>query len=322
MPLTTKRVSAIVACYRDAEAIQTMYERLTRALGEVTDDFEIVWVNDASPDDSEPRLRAIADRDRRVVVVTHSRNFGSQMAFASGMTASTGDAVVLMDGDLQDPPEVIPQFAAAWLAGADVAYGVRVRRHGESLIRRVAYRIFYRLFRWLADVKIPVDAGDFSMIDRKVVDVLIAMPERDLFLRGLRAWVGFRQVGVPYERAERFAGTSTNSFLGNFRWARRGFTNFSVKPLEYVTYLAIGVSALSGLGILAYLAIYLVKGAPSGFMTLLIIGLFLGSVQLLSLAVLGDYLGRIFEEVKQRPRFIVRDVQNDHRGDAGDRFRQ
>jgi dolichol-phosphate mannosyltransferase len=311
MTLTTKRISAVVACYRDALSIAAMHERLTKALGSVTTNYEIIFVNDASPDDAEPRLRALAAVDPHVVVVSHSRNFGSQMAFASGMRVATGDAVVLLDGDLQDPPEVIPQFVAKWLEGYDVVYGVRTSRLGESWLRRAGYRTFYRLFQKLADVNIPLDAGDFSLMDRRVVAVLSEMPERDLFLRGLRAWVGFRQIGVPYERAERFAGQTTNSYLGNFRWARRGFANFSVKPLEYVVYLAVAVALLAALAIVAYvIAYFAIGGAPQGFVTLLVAVLFLGSIQLLALAILGDYLGRIFEEVKRRPRYIVREVLN------------
>jgi dolichol-phosphate mannosyltransferase len=319
MTLTTKRISAVVACYRDALSIAAMHERLTTVLSALTTSYEIIFVNDASPDDAEPRLRALAASDPHVVVVSHSRNFGSQMAFASGMRVATGDAVVLLDGDLQDPPEIIPQFVAKWLEGYDVVYGVRTSRLGESLLRRAGYRMFYRMFRRLADVNIPLDAGDFSLMDRRVVAVLSDMPERDLFLRGLRAWVGFRQIGVPYERAERFAGATTNSYLGNFRWARRGFANFSVKPLEYVTYLAVAVAILSAVAIVGYvIAYFTVPTAPRGFLTLLVAVLFLGSIQLLSLAILGDYLGRIFEEVKRRPRYIVRDVLNDPRPSAGE----
>jgi glycosyltransferase involved in cell wall biosynthesis len=322
MTQTTRPITAIIACYNDGGSVRAMYTRLSQVLEAATPHWQIVFVNDASPDDAAVILRELAAADRRVVVVTHSRNFGSQMAFSSGMRVATGDAVILLDGDLQDPPEIIPQFIVKWLAGYDVVYGVRRRRHGESAFRRAGYKVFYRLFRKLADVTVPVDAGDFSLIDRKVFTILRDMPERDLFMRGLRAWVGFRQIGVEYDRAERYDGRSTNSLIGNFRWARRGITNFSVKPLEYVTYLAMFVSALAALGIFAYVAVYFLQpDAPRGFMTILVAVLFLGAVQLLALAVLGDYLGRIFLEIKGRPRFIVTDIQNDPRVNAEDAAR-
>lgn len=315
MPLTTKHLSAIVACYRDAGSIRAMYQRLTTVLSAVTAHYRIIYVNDASPDDTEAILQALALADPRVTVITHSRNFGSQMAFTSGMTVADGDAVVLLDGDLQDPPEIIPAFVERWLQGYEVVYGVRVARRGETAVRKLGYKLFYWLFQKLADVRVPIEAGDFSLMDRKVAEILVAMPERDRFLRGLRAWVGFRQIGVPYERAERYAGATTNSFLSNFRWARRGIANFSIKPLEYVTYLAILVAVLSAMAIVGYVVISIVyPDAPRGFLTLLVVTLFLGSVQLLSLAVIGDYVGRALEEVKQRPRFIVKEILNDPRG--------
>lgn len=319
MPLTTKRLSAIVACYRDAGSVRAMYQRLTKVLRHVTPNYRIIYVNDASPDQAEERLRALAQEDPRVTVVTHSRNFGSQMAFTSGMAVADADAVVLLDGDLQDPPELIPAFVEQWLQGYQVVYGVRVARRGESSVRKLGYKLFYWLFQKLADVRVPLEAGDFSLIDRTVVDILVAMPERDRFLRGLRAWVGFRQTGVPYEREKRYAGASTNSFLANFRWARRGIANFSIKPLEYVTYLAILVAALSAIAIVGYVVMTLWSpGAPRGFLTLLVTILFLGSIQLLSLAVIGDYVGRVLEEVKQRPRFIVKEILNNPRGQGRD----
>ena len=225
------KLSAIIACYRDGPAILPMYERLIAATASLPIELEMVFVNDASPDDAEDVLRVLAARDPRVVAVNHSRNFGSQAAFSSGMRICTGDMVVLMDGDLQDPPEIIPALYEKYCEGYDVVYGERVKREA-SLFLQVAYKAFYRVFRRMSYVTIPTDAGDFSLMSRRVVDALNSLPERDRFLRGLRAWVGFRQTGVPYVRPERMFGTTTNNLLKNIAWARKGIFSFSYLPLE------------------------------------------------------------------------------------------
>jgi dolichol-phosphate mannosyltransferase len=218
-----------------------------------------------------------------------------------------------MDGDLQDPPEVIPELVAKWREGWEVVYGVRTKREA-TLFLQIAYKLFYRIFHATSYIKVPVDAGDFSLMDRKVIDALNRLPERDRFVRGLRAWVGFKQTGVPYVRPERMFGRTTNNLLKNIAWARKGIFSFSYLPLELISYLAFFVTGLSALAIVFYVVMYFVKGeAPPGFLTLLVAVLFLGGIQLLSLAIIGDYLGRVFEEVKQRPHFIVREVWNDPR---------
>ncbi len=306
------RLSVVVACYKDALAIPHMHERLLRALEPEGIDLELIFVNDGSPDDSATVLRELAARDTRVVAVTHTRNFGSQAAFTSGMQLCTGDMVVLMDGDLQDPPELIPQFLAKWRAGYDVVYGVRVKREATRFLQ-VAYKAFYRVFHALSYIDVPRDAGDFSLMDRRVVDAINTLDERDRFLRGLRAWVGFRQIGVPYERPERMFGVTTNNLRKNIAWARKGIFSFSFVPLEIIFYLALGVSALTGLMLVLYAIVYLFAGAPTGFMTLLTLVLLMGSLQFLCLAVIGDYVGRVLEEVKRRPHYIVGSVLNDPR---------
>lgn len=305
------KLSAIIACYRDGPAILPMYERLIAATASLPIELEMVFVNDASPDDAEDVLRVLAARDPRVVAVNHSRNFGSQAAFSSGMRICTGDMVVLMDGDLQDPPEIIPALYEKYCEGYDVVYGERVKREA-SLFLQVAYKAFYRVFRRMSYVTIPTDAGDFSLMSRRVVDALNSLPERDRFLRGLRAWVGFRQTGVPYVRPERMFGTTTNNLLKNIAWARKGIFSFSYLPLEWISYLAFGVTAVSAVAILYYLGRYLfVHDAPQGFTTLLLSILFLGGIQLLCLAIIGDYLGRVFEEVKQRPLYLIKSIFNE-----------
>lgn len=305
-----KKISAIIACYKDGLAIPVMYERLKKTFKKMGVNYEIVFINDASPDDSETVIRKIATKDRRVVGINHTRNFGSQMAFTSGMKLATGDAVVLLDGDLQDPPELIEKFFPLWNKGYDVVYGVRVKREAPSLMQ-LGYKVFYRIFQKLSYIKVPVDAGDFSLMDRKVVDALNQLPEKDRFIRGLRAWVGFKQTGVPYTRPERMFGKTTNNLHRNFGWARKGLFSFSYVPLEMITYCSLFVAVLSFLGILAQIILkILYPDTPRGLPITLISILFLGSIQLLSLSILGEYIGKIFEEVKNRPMFIIKDIIN------------
>lgn len=301
----------MIACYRDAPAVPIMHERLVASFTEIGVDYEIIFVNDGSPDDAGEVLAALAQRDPKVVVINHARAFGSQSAFTSGMRIATGDAVVLLDGDLQDPPEVIPEFVEKWREGYDVVYGQRVQREAPRHMQ-VFYKAFYRLFKRLAYVDVAVDAGDFSLIDRKVVDAINAMPESHRFLRGLRAWVGFRQTGVPYVRPERMFGTTTNNFRKNLGWARRAIVSFSYAPLDLITTLALAVVALSFLALVVQLGLRVLDPgvAPKGVTTLVVIVLFLGGIQLLCLAIIGTYLGHMYEEVKRRPPFVVESILN------------
>lgn len=300
-----KKISAVIACYRDAQAIPIMYDRLKQAITGMGCDYEIIFVNDNSPENDAEVIAELCARDISVIGVSHSRNFGSQAAFVSGMELSTGDAVVLLDGDLQDPPEVIPQFAERWLEGHDVVYGVRVQREAP-LHMQFLYKAFYRLFSRMAEVSIPKDAGDFSLIDRKVVDKLLQMPERDLFLRGLRAWVGFRQTGVPYVRPERMFGVTTNNFTKNIWWAKKAIFSFSSKPLDIIQVLGLSVTILSfALGAFYILYSFLYdETRPRGFTTIVVLSLGLGGLQILSVSILGEYIKKILEEVKSRPKFI------------------
>jgi len=316
VPSDTRRrkISAVVACYRDGPAVPHMHERLTAVFRKLDVDHEIIFVNDRSPDNAAEVLADLAARDPRVVVITHTRNFGSQSAFTSGMRVATGDAVVLLDGDLQDPPEMIEQLAAKWREGYDIVYGVRVRRDA-TLFLRASYKLFYRLYRKLAYVPIPLDAGDFSLLDRRVVDVLNALPENNRFMRGLRAWAGFRQAGVPYVRPERMFGRTTNSLLRNAGWARTAIFSFSYAPINFITGLAFFVVVLSSLAAVAQVVMRIFWPAlvPTGFTTLIILILFMGGIQLLCLAIIGAYLMHIYDEVKRRPPYVVDSVLNDPR---------
>ena len=305
---TNACLSVVIACYHDAGSVRELYRRLAEVLPAITPRYEIIFVNDASPDNAAEILSEIAARDPHLVVVNHTRNFGSQNAFLSGLSLSQGDAAILMDGDLQDPPRVIPELVAKWLEGNDIVYGVRVKRK-ETPFRQVAYKLFYRIFRRLADIDVPVDAGDFGLLDRKVVECLLnEFPERQVFLRGLRAYTGFKHTGVEYVRDPRFDGQSTNSFLGNIRWAMLAIFSFSKRPLAYISLLAFIVVLLTGAASVFYLAAYFTLGAQSGFMTLLLLILFLGSVQLVCFSILAEYMGHMYTEIKGRPRYIVENV--------------
>jgi glycosyltransferase involved in cell wall biosynthesis len=282
-----------------------MHRRLVTCFEEICCDYEIIFVNDCSPESDELEILAITESDPKVIGISHSRNFGSQNAFLSGMKLSSGDAIVLMDGDLQDPPELIPGMYQKWVDGFDVVYGERIARDAP-IYMQVLYKVFYRIFRHLSNVPIPLDAGDFSMMDRKVVKQILALPESDIFIRGLRAWVGFRQVGIPYTRPERPFGVTTNNFLKNIWWAKKAIFSFSTMPLNYIQFLALTICALTiGLSIfyLVHHIIYPNPHAP-GFTTVTLLTLGLGGVQLLSTSVIGDYLAKTLEESKKRPHFI------------------
>jgi dolichol-phosphate mannosyltransferase len=300
-------VTAIIACYKDSQAIPVMAERLERMFATLNIDYEIIFVNDGSPDDSEEVIRVISAANPHVLGITHSRNFGSQAAFRSGMQLAAKNAVVLMDGDLQDPPELIPEFVAKWREGFDVVYGVRVKREAAWYMQ-IAYKAFYRIFDYFSSVPIPHDAGDFSLIDRRVVQWLLACEERDLFLRGLRAYVGFRQTGVPYARPERMFGRSTNSMVKNLGWAKKGILAFSRTPLDMLTFSGVTLVMISAvLGALQLLAhLFFPQLAPKGITTVVLLIMFFGSFTIFAISLIGEYIAKIFEEVKARPTYIRR----------------
>lgn len=305
------KITAVIAVYRDGQAVPIMYDRLVDTFTKIGCDYEIIFVNDASPDDAGKVLADLAGRDHRVVVINHTRNFGSQNAFTSGMRIATGDAVALLDGDLQDPPELIADLYKQWKQGYDVVYGIRVKRDAPFLLGG-AYKAFYRVFRAFSYVPIPVDAGDFSLIDRRVVNVLNNLPENNRFIRGLRAWAGFKQTGVPYVRPERMFGRTTNSWINNLRWARKAIFSFSYVPLDFITGLAFFTVLLSALAAIVLVVIRIVvpQSVPSGFTTLIVLMLFLGGIQLLCLSIIGSYLEHIYDEVKRRPPYVVESVIN------------
>ncbi len=303
-PSPAPTLSAVVTCYRDAPALRPMHGRLTAVFAALGVEYEILFVNDGSPDDAAAVLAELTSRDPHVLAVEHSRNFGSQSAFLSGMQLARGDAVILLDGDLQDPPELIAEFYARWREGHDVVYGRRVRREGGAPLALLA-RCFCRVFRGLSEVPMPLDAGDFALMDRRVVEALLALPETDQFLRGLRAWVGFRQTGVDYVRPRRPFGRSTHGLLKNVWWARKGIYSFTAVPIEVLGYAGVTLTALALLGLgQQAIAVWLHPEVPRALPIVVLTVALFGSLQLSAIAVVGEYVIKILEEAKRRPRFI------------------
>jgi dolichol-phosphate mannosyltransferase len=282
-----------------------MYQRLTDTFRKLKIQYEIIFINDCSPDNSAQIITELSAQDPHVIGISHSRNFGSQMAFRSGMELATMNSVVLLDGDLQDPPELIEQFHCQWANGFDIVYGRRIQRE-MPWYWGFMYKAFYRVFATFSYIPIPHDAGDFSLIDRRAVGWLLKCSERDLFMRGLRAYVGFKQTGVDYIRPERAFGTTTNSFFKNIEWAKRGIFSFSNTPLTMLT--TTGILALIGSILIAIivsaLKIFFPEIAPKGVTTLLISILIFGSLNLFAIGVVGEYVAKIMLEVKGRPRLI------------------
>jgi dolichol-phosphate mannosyltransferase len=299
----------VVPCFNEEAVIEQTHRRLAEvARGIPVGRTTLIYVDDGSRDGTLGKLRAIAAADANVRIVALSRNFGHQHALTAGLDASSGDAVAIIDADLQDPPEVIPEMVARWRAGADVVYGLRTTRQGESLFKRGTAHVFYRLLQTMAKADIPADVGDFRLLDRRIIETLRDMPERDRFLRGLVVWTGFRQEAVSYERQPRAAGETKFPFRRMFSFALDGIFSFSTVPLRLASYLGFFVSVLSMTGIVYALYIKLFTvGVVPGWAAQWIGTLFLGGVQLLSLGVIGEYVGRIYGEVKRRPLYVVKD---------------
>jgi dolichol-phosphate mannosyltransferase len=302
-------VSVIVPCFNEAAVIRDTATRLTEALNALPDiAFETIYVDDGSRDATLAILRELQAHDERVRLVSLSRNFGHQVAVTAGLEHTRGDAVVVIDADLQDPPEVIREMVERWRDGADVAYGVRVEREGETAFKLWTAGAFYRAINRMSDVPIPLNAGDFRLMDRKVVDALLAMPERDRFIRGMVAWIGFRQDEVAYKRAARAAGTTKYPLAKMLRLATDGILSFSVLPLRLATWTGFAAAALSVVGIIYALVMRVLTDNWVPGWTLLFIGLLLiGGIQLVFLGLIGEYLGRVYGEVKRRPLYFVKE---------------
>ena len=310
-PTTDRRslLSVVVPCFDEEAVVRETHSRLIAVLGEVPDlDFELVYVDDGSRDATLDILRALHANDARVRVIALSRNFGHQIAVSAGLAETNGDAVAVIDADLQDPPEVLLRMLERWREGADVAYGVRSAREGETAFKRWTASAFYRLLSRLTDVSIPLDTGDFRLMDRKVVDAFSAMPERDRFVRGMVAWTGFRQEPVHYRRAARAAGETKYPLRKMLHLAADSVFSFSLLPLRLAVWLGFFAAALALLGVAYGFAIRLIANTwVPGWAALFVAILFLGGVQLMLIGVLGEYVGRIYGEVKRRPLYFVKE---------------
>lgn len=302
-------ISVVAPIYNESDVLPYFYERVTRVMESLGATYELVFVNDGSHDASTEILASLQERDQRVRVVTFSRNFGHQVAITAGMDYALGDAVAIIDSDLQDPPEVIPDMVAAWRQGAEVVYAQRRQRPGETRFKLLTAALFYRLIRRLTAVAIPPNVGDFRLLDRQVVDVLTTMREHRRFMRGLSVWVGFRQQAVLYDRHERYAGTTKYPLAKMVRFALDAITGFSFVPLQLATSVGFALAGVSVLSIAAAIVLRLFGGAIQGQTTTLIAVLFLGGIQLIFLGIMGEYLGRIYDEVRQRPLYIARETR-------------
>jgi glycosyltransferase involved in cell wall biosynthesis len=302
-------LSVVVPCFNEQQVLPDTNHRLVTTLERLPLRFEIIYVDDGSTDLTPEVLRELAARDERIRVVRFSRNFGHQMAITAGLEYASGDAVVIIDADLQDPPEVISDFVEKWMSGYEIAYGARVDREGESVFKLWTAKLFYRVISRLSDTEIPLDTGDFRLMDRRVVNALLSMPERDRFVRGMVSWLGFSQVAVPYRRAARFAGTTKYPLRKMLKFATDGIASFSIVPLRLAAWMGFLASFLSVCGIVVVLLErYLgVLGLVRGWSSTVIAILFMGGVQLMCLGIIGEYVGRIYGETKRRPLYIVRE---------------
>ena len=303
-------VSIISPVHNEEAGLQELYQRVVGVMDTLDVDWELVLVDDGSRDRSAAEIMRLYNSDVRVRGVQLSRNFGFQIAVTAGLDVAQGDAIILMDADLQDPPEVIPQMIAQWHAGYDVVYGVRGEREGETWFKKASASAFYRVIRKITSVNIPLDTGDFRLMDRRVVESIRKMPERHRFLRGLVSWVGYKQTGVVYQRQARFAGKTSFTLGKMLRFAMDAITGFSYFPLQIASWLGFVMAIISALSIVAVVALRLFgTDAPLlGQATTLIAVLFLGSIQLICLGIIGEYLGRMYDEVKQRPLYLVQET--------------
>ncbi len=307
--MASPEISIIAPLYNEEESLPLLVERLNKVMEDVPYQVEVVLVDDGSRDRTAEMIRALSLKDKRYQAVLLSRNFGHQSALSAGLKyCNCTNAAFIIDGDLQDPPELLPDFYKKYEEGFDVVYAVRKNRK-ENFIKKAGYHIFYRILNKISNIELPVDSGDFSLISRDVINVLNQMPEESRYIRGMRTWIGFRQTGFEYDRAERAAGTSKYSFKQLFKLAYNGIFNFSEVPIKVLTWLGVGSVAFS----LVYLLVVLIKkfffgGVPEGFTTLFLAILLFSGVQLISIGIIGEYVLRIFFQVKNRPLFVVKEI--------------
>lgn len=311
-------ISVVVPVYNEEEVVFESYKRLKGVLESLNEPYELIFVNDGSRDATPVIVRHICETDPTVHFIDFARNFGHQTAITAGMEYASGDAVVVIDADLQDPPEVIPEMIAKWREGFDVVYGKRAERKGETFFKRFTSAAFYRVLQSLTDVDIPVDTGDFRLIDRKVCDALKQIKERNRYVRGIISWLGFKQTGVEFVREKRFAGETKYPLKKMLRFAFDAITSFSFKPLKLSSYVGVTVS----LGGFAYLMVVLylklfTDRTVTGWASMMAVSLFFNGVVLMMLGIIGEYIGRIYDEAKGRPLYVVRETLNFASAEAG-----
>ena len=306
-----QKISVIIPVFNEEGSISELLNRLQTVLKQQQISSEIILVDDGSTDGTLPILQEFANKNNEVKLIVFSRNFGNQAAVSAGLNYCIGECAIIIDADLQDPPELLPELIAKWQEGYEVVFAQRAARKGESLFKKITASIFYRLLQKLTQVDIPPDTGDFRLIDRKVITTLNEMPEKNRFVRGMVSWAGFRQTGITYVRQERFAGETKFPFFKMLKFALTGITSFSFVPLQLASYFGFIVSAgafISGLYVL-YLKFFTDK-TIQGWTSLMIALLFLGGIQLITLGIVGEYIGRMSDEVKQRPAYVIRDTVN------------
>ena len=311
-------LSIVVPCFNEQACLPALHERLSAAAAQaIGSDFEIVLVNDGSRDGSWPVMRAIVERDPHVVAVNLSRNHGHQLALTAGLDLCRGDMILIIDADLQDPPELLPDMVKLMREeAADVVYGVRKSRSGETAFKRATAHGFYRLLSRATEVDIPLDAGDFRLMSRRALDALLAMPEQARFIRGMVAWIGFKQVPFPYDRQERYAGETKYPLRKMMRFALDALTGFSSAPLKLASHAGLWLSLGSVLLILYIAYAWLTGRSIQGWTSLMLVVVILGAIQMFALALMGEYVGRLYNEPKQRPLYIVQEVAGETRADA------
>ncbi len=305
-------ISIVIPVFNETEVIDTTYQRLKQVMDSLSSKYELIFVNDGSQDDTAQKIKGFAEKDKSVKLLSFSRNFGHQSAISAGMDYASGDAVVVIDADLQDPPEVIPQMIEKWQEGYEVVYGKRLKRKGETLFKKVTAKLFYRLLKHLTNVEIPVDTGDFRLIDRKVCDIFCRLQEKNRFIRGLVSWIGFRQTYVEYIREERFAGETKYPLKKMLRFAMDGILSFSYVPLKIASLLGFLVSGASFLYLIFVLMqklFYPVNLVP-GWTSIVAVLLIFNGLVLILLGVIGEYIGRIYDEVRNRPLYIINQKVN------------
>jgi len=316
--------SIVVPLYNEELVVKESYRRLKKVMISTNESYEMIFVNDGSRDKTFEMAKEICNQDKNVKLLSFSRNFGHQVAITAGMDYSAGKAVIVIDADLQDPPEVMLEMIKKWKQGYDVVYGKRIKRNGETIFKKITAKAFYRVLKSMTDVNIPVDAGDFRLIDRKVCDALKTIPERNRYVRGLVSWLGFKQTGVEFSREERFAGETKYPLKKMIRFASDGITSFSYKPLKLATFLGLAVAGLS----FAYLVIVLFEKlftglTVPGWASIVALSLFFNGLMFIMLGIIGEYVGRIYDEAKGRPLYIISEKEGFQYGaDCGNTFIQ